>query len=64
MPEVTKLSEELLKGFAEASRAAAQKQLERGMSVYGYHNGKPVWVNPDGSITQSPKSCILAEPEE
>lgn len=64
MPDAIKLSDELLKGFAEATRASSKKQLEQGMSVYGYYGGKPVWVNPDGSITESPKSCILAEPEE
>lgn len=60
----TFLSDALLQGFSEATRDAAQRQLNSGMSVYGYIDGKPMWVNPDGTITETPKSCIIADPEE
>ena len=59
-----RLSNELLAGFSEARREACATQLAAGISVYGEVDGRPMWVNPDGTTTETPKSCIIANPEE
>ena len=56
---------QLLQGLeTEAQQKSARHALSIGQSVYGTLYGLPFWINPDGSVTGSPKSPILANPEE
>ena len=56
--------EELVSQFPDSTRERALEDLKNHFSVYGEVDGKPNWINPDGTISETPKSCLLIEPEE